>query len=488
MAFGLSPKYIQDLRLESLTKEQFLVLAIEAAKNLDWSIGFESETGFIAYTPFSMSSWSEEITVKIEDGYATIKSECSGNQIYDWGKNKRNVEAIISDINIFKVSATPEELARLYGEFQQTIILKEERQGQTPPATKGKLANIFSIFWPSEGYFITPIIINLNIAIYLLMIISGVDFMSPDTKALLHWGANFRPLTLNGEWWRLITNVFLHIGLLHLLLNMYALLYIGILLEPYLGKLRFTAAYLLTGIAASTVSLYWHEMTVSAGASGAIFGMYGVFLAMLTTNFIDKAARKTLLTSIGIFVVYNLMNGMKNGIDNAAHIGGLVSGFIIGYLYYPSLKAPDRMDLKLGMIGALSIGILFICSIFYRIIPNVTAQYDAKMKTFSAMENMALEVYRMPKTTTRDSLLLEIKDRGFYYWNQNIELLNGLEKLDLPDVLHDRNRKLINYCNLRLKSYHLMYKMVDESNAKYKDSIELYNKNIQAVIDSLKGK
>ncbi|MDF2434434.1 MAG: hypothetical protein JWP44_4065, partial [Mucilaginibacter sp.] len=130
MAFGLSPKYIQDLRLESLTKEQFLVLAIEAAKNLDWSIGFESETGFIAYTPFSMSSWSEEITVKIEDGYATIKSECSGNQIYDWGKNKRNVEAIISDINIFKVSATPEELARLYEEFKQTIILKEERQGQ----------------------------------------------------------------------------------------------------------------------------------------------------------------------------------------------------------------------------------------------------------------------------------------------------------------------------------------------------------------------
>jgi rhomboid protease GluP len=137
------------------------------------------------------------------------------------------------------------------------------------------------------------------------MAITGVNIISPDSESLVQWGANFRPLTLEGQAWRLLTNCFLHIGILHLLLNMYALLYIGVLLEPHLGRLRFAAFYILTCIIASTVSVSWHDLTVSAGASGAIFGMYGVFLALLSTNLIEKSARKALLASIGIFVVFN---------------------------------------------------------------------------------------------------------------------------------------------------------------------------------------
>ena len=132
----------------------------------------------------------------------------------------------------------------------------------------------------------------------------------------------------------MITNCFLHIGILHLAFKMYALIFIGVLLEPYLGKLRFAVAYLLTGVFASVASLYWHDHTVSAGASGAIFGMYGVFLAMLTTNLIPKSVRKGLLASIGLFVAYNLLYGLKGwGIDaNAAHIGGLEQWSWINWL------------------------------------------------------------------------------------------------------------------------------------------------------------
>jgi len=161
------------------------------------------------------------------------------------------------------------------------------------------------------------------------MIISGVHFFMPENQSLLDWGANFKPLTLAGQWWRLFTAIFLHIGIFHLLFNMYALFYIGLLLEPYLGKARFLAAYLISGIAASITSLWWNDLIISAGASGAIFGMYGVFLSLLSTNLLDKSVKKALLTSIAIFVVYNLLNGLKqgSGIDNAAHIGGLVSEF-----------------------------------------------------------------------------------------------------------------------------------------------------------------
>ncbi|BAU53443.1 rhomboid family intramembrane serine protease [Mucilaginibacter gotjawali] len=487
MAFGFSPKYVQILPIDPLTPQEFLVLAIEAAKILDWNIAFETETGFIAYTKFSMTSWSEEVKVTIEGDQATLKSECTGNQLMDWGKNKGNIESLVAELELLKSTVTPEDMARQFEELKPTFAANEE-DNHLPPATKGKFTGILSLFWPSKGYFITPIIVDLNILIYILMVISGVDFMSPNTKDLLNWGANFRPSTLNGEWWRLLTNVFLHIGLLHLLFNMYALVYIGLLLEPYLGKLRFLAAYILTGIVASTTSLYMHDATVSAGASGAIFGMYGVFLAMLTTNFIEKSARKAMLTSILVFVAYNLMNGMKGGIDNAAHVGGLLSGFIIGYLYYPSLKAPDRMDLKLGIISAVLIVVLLACFTVGRRIPNNLGQYDEKMKNFASMESMALEVYQMPKNTPKDTLLKEIKDRGLYYWNQDIELINSIDKLDLPDALHKRDKILVNYCNLRIKSYNLIYKAINENSNSYKDSIEFYNKDIGELIDSLKGK
>ena len=491
MAFGLSPKHIQDLPLDSLTIEQFLVIAIEATKKLDWNVGYTSENGFIAFTKFSMNSWSEEVKVKIEDGNANLKSECTGSQFVDWGKNKKNIENLIATIAELKNTLTSEELVQKYDELKPNLVSKEQDVlNQPPPTTKEKLTSVFAIFKPTQGYFITPILINLNILIFILMVITGISIYLPDNESLIKWGANFQPVTLEGEPWRLITSYFLHIGIFHLLMNMYALLYIGLLLEPHLGKTRFLSAYLLTGLTASVTSLWWHDLTISAGASGAIFGMYGVFLAMLTTNLIEKSARKALLTSIAVFVGYNILNGLKSnsGIDNAAHIGGFVGGLVIGYSLIPSLKKPDVTSLKYTTIGILTILILSSSFIVYKKIPNDIGQYDAKIKSFVLMEAMALEVYNLPEGTPKEELLSEIKDRGLYYWNENIKLITNLDKLNLPDEIHDRNKKILHYCDLRVKSYKLIYKAVDEDTEKYRDSIEVYSVEINAIIKSLTGK
>ena len=490
MAFGLSPKHIEDLPLDNLTTEQFLVLAIEAAKKLEWNVGYTSETGFIAFTKFSMSSWSEEVKVKIDGNNANLKSECTGSQIVDWGKNKKNIENLVLTFNELKNSFTPEELAQKYEELKPNLVSKEQDVlSQPPPTTKEKITSIFAIFKPTQGYFITPIIINLNIAIFILMVISGVNFMLPDNASLLKWGANFRPVTLEGEWWRLITNCFLHIGIFHLLMNMYALLYIGLLLEPHLGKTRFTTAYLLTGITASIASLWWHDLTISAGASGAIFGMYGVFLAMLTTNLIEKSARKALLTSIAVFVGYNILNGLKpnSGIDNAAHIGGLIGGLVIGYSLIPSLKKPNENKLKYTTIGLLTVTILVSSFVVYKKMPNDIVTYDNKIKEFVSMEAMALEVYNLPPNTPNDKILYGIKDRGIYYWNENIKLIDSFKNLDLPLEIRTKNRLLKEYCELRIKSYELLYKAIAEDTDQYKTQIEDYNKQIEAKIKELGG-
>lgn len=488
MAFGVSPKHIQDIPLDNLTTEQFLVLAIEAAKKLGWNIGYTSETGFIAFTTFSMSSWSEEVRVKIEGGNANLKSECTGSQMVDWGKNRRNIEKLITTINELKASCSPEELTEKYEELKPDLVPTEQDAFTQSPSKEG-ITDFLSIFKPAPGYFVTPILINLNIAVFILMVISGVGFLAPANESLIAWGANFRPVTLEGQWWRLITSCFLHIGVFHLLMNMFALLYIGLLLEPYLGRAKFAAAYLMTGITASMASLCWHDLTISAGASGAIFGMYGVFLALLSTNLIEKGARKALLTSIAVFVGYNILNGLKadSGIDNAAHIGGLLSGLLIGYAFIPSLRNPDENKLKFGTISLLSTLLLVFSVVVYSVLPNDIVTYEAKMKEFSSMEATALEVYSLPDNTTNDKLLYAINERGILYWKKSIDLLDSFKKMDLPPQARTNNKILREYCVLRLECYELLYKAISEDTDRYQLQIDSYNTRIQLIINELGG-
>lgn len=184
--------------------------------------------------------------------------------------------------------------------------------------------------------YLTYAIIAINILVFIWMTLDGADFWAHDPSGHIRWGSNFAPLTLSGDWWRLLSNTFIHFGPIHLAMNMYALWSIGILLEPLLGRTKYLIAYLCCGLLASLVSLWWHAPVLnSAGASGAIFGLYGLFLALLTTRLFPDEIKSSLLTYIALFIGYNIFEGFKDGIDNAAHLGGFLSGLLIGYFYWP---------------------------------------------------------------------------------------------------------------------------------------------------------
>src|SRR3984957_16786887 len=100
----------------------------------------------------------------------------------------------------------------------------------------------------SQKHYATWGLLALNIIIFLLMAADGAGLFETDGLVNLKWGSNFAPLTLSGDWWRLITNLFIHFGIIHILMNMYALYMIAIFLEPMLGKARYVAAYLCTGV------------------------------------------------------------------------------------------------------------------------------------------------------------------------------------------------------------------------------------------------
>ncbi len=482
MAIGFTPKYTEDLVQDSITQQQFLMLALYTAQELNWDVQYFSNSGLIAYTSNGMFKFNAQVKVILDNNTAKLLSTSTGNEFYDLGKNKKTVKQFTDRFEEVKHAYSLQELDARYEEIRENIIPDSQDIIRQPEPTGLEIFGDFiSIFKPTKNYFFTPILLNINLLVFIAMALSGVHMMTPAVNSLLQWGANYKPLTLSGEWWRLITCCFVHIGILHLLMNMYALLYIGLLIEPILGRSRFIIAYMVTGVIASLTSLWWHDISVSAGASGAIFGMYGVFLALLTTNIVEKSTRKPLLISITIFVIYNLMSGMKEGVDNAAHIGGIVSGIIIGYLYLPSLKKNESAILKNAVIAFLITATALLTFLALKKIPNNIGKYDEIMSVAYTNDTTALTIYRMNDSISKEDKLSKINDIAIAKTKDNIRLIAEVEKLDLPEYLRYKTVLFNKYFELRLNSFELYYKAINEESGKYDTQLNIYYKQIDSI-------
>jgi len=181
---------------------------------------------------------------------------------------------------------------------------------------------------------VTLTLIAINVLIFVVMVVMGVSATYPTPEDLLPWGADFGPLTLGaGQWWRLFTACFLHFGIIHIGFNMYVLYQVGMTTEFLYGRAKYLLIYLLAGVGGNIVSLYVHPDSVGAGASGAIFGVYGAFLGFLLIrrNVIPKLAMAQMVRSAAIFLGINLVYGLARAeTDLSAHIGGLAIGFMLG--------------------------------------------------------------------------------------------------------------------------------------------------------------
>jgi rhomboid protease GluP len=201
------------------------------------------------------------------------------------------------------------------------------------------------------GVSLTQILLGINVAVFLLAL------ASPTIDEL---GANFGPLTITGQWWRLVTYMFLHSGFIHIAFNMWCLWDLGALCESLYGRATFAAIYLITGIAGGVATIGWHPFGATVGASGAIFGLAGALVASfyLGEFSLPRIVIQGTLKSLAFFVVINvLLGGMFPGVDNACHVGGLVSGMILGALI--ARVAPER-DQLLQRAGILSFVALIV--------------------------------------------------------------------------------------------------------------------------------
>jgi rhomboid protease GluP len=167
-----------------------------------------------------------------------------------------------------------------------------------------------------------------------MVVTSKTFFFENDT--LLKWGGDAGILVQHGQWWRLFTSMFLHANPIHIGFNMLCLLQLGLLAELAFGKIPYLLAYIATGICSSLVSIFVHPTTLSVGASGAIFGVAGFLLTPIALKklTIYTTSKSSILRSLVMFAIYNLAIGAAIPvIDNSAHIGGLVSGLIVGLFF-----------------------------------------------------------------------------------------------------------------------------------------------------------
>lgn len=216
---------------------------------------------------------------------------------------------------------------------------------------------------------VTTALMALNFLVFIAMAVRGASLTEPTPAQLIQWGADFVPLTLGGQWWRIFTCMFVHVGLIHIATNMWCLWSIGPLAERVFGRWTYILIYIYTGVSASLLSLasgslfflQGRPLVPSAGASGAIFGVAG---ALIPAFYFGKLpfppqAVKATVRSLVIFAIINLAIGAEiPGIDNAGHIGGLILGLILGALLSRSLAAPPETRRTAALVTFSVLGLV----------------------------------------------------------------------------------------------------------------------------------
>ena len=223
------------------------------------------------------------------------------------------------------------------------VAIMQRAQSSAPVRQRISIARISAALARTP---VTSTIIGINLLVFLAMTFTGSSPILPNVPDLVKWGANDGMLTLLYQPWRMLISNYVHVGIIHIAVNMWCLWNLGALAEHIFDRWTYFLTYTFCGIAASLVSVVHEPIQVSAGASGAIFGLAGALISALYLGHlpIHPSALKSTLRSLVSFAAYNLIFGeiARRFIDNSAHIGGLVCGLAMGAALAPHLTSPPE--------------------------------------------------------------------------------------------------------------------------------------------------
>lgn len=476
---------------QNLSTQECLVILTKAIQDLGWNIHFINESGLKAVTSFSWKSWKETVRIYIHDHQVIISSTCTIFQVYDWGKNAENIHLIELKFNDLVEQISHYELMDQYYHLniQTHPKYQEELQLINQEDSKNQSSSFSDYFKLSSQYFYTLIIPFFTIGVFFARRIVKATFQISEDDSLISWGSNYYTNTLNGEYWRLISANFLHLNFIHLFSNMLFLWFIGIKLEPHIGRTRFLSAYLLTALSSSVISLYFNINTIdlSIGASGAVFGMFGLFIAMYASKSNSYQISYPLIISVVLFLAISIIpdeNASYNiGIDHAAHFGGLISGGLIGLFYFPSLQQQNSKKLLFGTIAILSIVfILLTTSLFYSSFKLNKVIYFEKMEEFSLNEKEAIQyLYSQPSNYSNEEFSNFYAQIGIPNFKRNLQILGEIQSLNLPKAYRIRNNLMIRYCKARIQSFQYLTQSFQDEQLDLDQELSELDRKIQQI-------
>lgn len=496
------PQKSQTISVSGFSQDTIQAIAYGTLESLNWNIKYAGEKVIVAYTPRSWKKYDNEITIETSTEAILITSKMIHGEAFDMmGRNKKFLNEFSAVFEKIHHAANEQQIT----EWKNKIATLKEMTIQVAQEQMKQSAEVDKAMNLSKGNKnITYGIIGINVLVFLAMVFSGISFIEPSGFDIIRWGANYSPLTLSGDWWRLITCVFVHVGIIHISFNMYALFIIGVYLEPMLGKTKYFVAYLATGIFASLASIWWHSDPIpSAGASGAIFGMYGVFLALLSTKLIPVQVRNKLLQSIAIFIGYNLIYGMKSGVDNSAHVGGLLSGVVIGYLYYFSIKGEkenNKRPVIVWFVAMLSVAAAYLYLQEHKVSAaerNVTKQMLGEVKfkdaqkfldqynNFVEMQNRALVPLKDTTQLMDNSFVNKLDSISLPEWNRAGELVNEMKTDEVSENYKKKLNILDQYIQMRKQQIDMLKKYIHDNNPQTEQELKDLGEKIDATVDQM---
>lgn len=365
------------------------------------------------------------------------------------------------------------------------------------------------LFAATPKVFVTPTLIWTNVAVFAAMTAAGAGLLAlPGEESLkyfqinpevhMKWGANFGPLTTNGQWWRLLTSTFLHFGILHLLFNMWALYVTGQLVERLYGNGFFLLLYLAAGVSGSVASVLWNPEVLSAGASGAIFGIYGALLAylLLQRDSVAPSIVKAQRNSVLGFLAYNLVFGLSHGgIDNAAHLGGLAGGALVGLALARPLDATLRSQRTLSRAVAGACMAVIVPVLASLPVKNSGKTYQqeehfrTEVKWFIDEEKSILAAWEDARVKSKsgkqtDSEMAQSLASGVARWQTAYDRLAGVQ-LDENAPLSKERKSLLTYIELRRDAMKALQEAINGNNLSKIEEFRSLQAKADKVVDEM---
>ncbi len=405
-----------------------------------------------------------------------------------------NVEGLARDVRTLSFVAASADEAR------EIVALLPERQSdvfrQHHQDTQDFKQSLDAV---STVPIVTYALVLANIAVFLLMAKSGAGLWLINGDAAIRWGSDYGPLTLRGEWWRMGTACFIHFGILHLAFNMLALFHVGRLVEKLYGTLHYLLLYAFAGLSGSVVSLLWHPTINSAGASGAIFGVFGAMLAYMLSedNGVPKSIMATQRNSMLAFIGYNLVNGFTHtGIDNGAHIGGLIGGIVMGFLLMRPLGEGRNRPAALRLIVASAAGVVLLALASYPLHhPNEGRRQEmaflATLRAFAPEETKVLADHKAlagklaAGTMSPSEFAQQIEEKILPQW-EVIRSQMAEVKLDESSRFHALDAALENYLSSRVHHLQLLAQAVRTNDPAIVGLANLRQKEIEEELQAIR--